>query len=258
MKKYLYLLLFITKLLFSEQIDMVSIYPSDPDIPPFQVAKTAVTQELFKEIMTYNRSVFSIDTHPVESVSWYEALVFCNLLSVSHNLEPVYIYHRKRDRSDAPLKDVYEWMAGWGGIASTRNALWDRITIDESANGYRLLHMDEWEYLYDRLSETIKNDIENYAWIYSNSENRTHPVGAKLPDNNGLYDFLGNVKEWLFEERGHLGERYFRYNTDEQESFYNSLGYKKFNYREFVSIPNDNGLRYVTRNSVVGFRIARN
>ena len=36
----------------------------------------------------------------------------------------------------------------------------------------------------------------DYAWYAKNSITRTQPVGQKLPNGYGLFDMLGNVREW--------------------------------------------------------------
>ena len=237
---------------------MVFIEAQNPDIAPFYVGKTPITQALFSEIMEYNQSSFKGDNLPAERVSWYEALVFCNLLSVAHGLEPVYIYHRRQNRTDPPTKDVYEWVAGWGGIPNNRVATWNMIEMDTEADGYRLLTSLEWDYLYNSLNSDIFENLEEYAWVYTNSDNTTHAVGQKRVDSNGLYDFLGNVKEWQYDEQGHISERYFRYSSEAQEAFYNSLGYKKFVFREFMYVMDQRGYTPVIRNSLIGLRVARN
>ena len=40
------------------------------------------------------------------------------------------------------------------------------------------------------------NDIDNVAWYWDNSGEKTHPVGTKAPNELGIYDMSGNVYEW--------------------------------------------------------------
>ena len=215
-------------------------------LPEFYVAQIPVTQDFFREVMGVNPAFFIGDSLPVESVSWYEAIVFCNKLSVLHNLEPVYSYEGDKD------------VNLWGRIPNHRVTTWTRINADSEANGYRLLSHLEWNYLYSFLKDELNEDIEEYAWIYTNSENKIHPVATKKQDSLGLFDFLGNVFEWRFEHSGNLTENYFIYNSPEQEEFFSRLGYKKFENRDFLTLRNHQGLYPVIKNSLVGFRIGRN
>jgi len=80
------------------------------------VSKYEVTQAQWKEVMGNNPSHFKGDDRPVEDISWYEAVEFCNKLSEMEGLEPCY--------------------SGSG----------DNIRCDFSADGYRLPTEAEWEY----------------------------------------------------------------------------------------------------------------
>jgi len=68
---------------------------------------------------------------------------------------------------------------------------------------YRLLSEAEWEYAARARTtspysfEGEESSLDEYAWYANNSENRTHPVGGKKPNDFGLYDMHGNVWEWV-------------------------------------------------------------
>ena len=86
-------------------LDMVDIPGTN-----FKMLKTEVTQELYKSIMGENPSYFQIGSKeyavtegenvkklPVESVSWYDAIYFCNKLSIKKGLTPVYAVDGETD-----------------------------------------------------------------------------------------------------------------------------------------------------------------
>lgn len=82
----------------------------------FYIGRYEVTQKQYEEVMGENPSNFKGDNLPVENVSWYDAIDFCNKLSQNEGLTPVY-------------------------TIDGDNVGWDR-----SANGYRLPTEAEWEY----------------------------------------------------------------------------------------------------------------
>jgi len=143
-----------------------------------------VTQQQYRSVLETNPSGFSpvgekkdivadLDTsrHPVEMVSWYEAIAFCNKLSELEGFPP---YYRR---------------AG------------DTVTVLDG-NGYRLPTEAEWEYACRAGTTTwysYGNDEASFgehAWHKQNSDLRTHPAGEKKPNAWGLYDMHGNVREW--------------------------------------------------------------
>ena len=149
---------------------------------PFYLGMTEVTQEQFKRVMGRNPSFFSAggegkhrvkgDTRrlPVETVSWDEAIEFCNKLSEREGLKSYY-QSGERDQS--------------GG------------------DGYRLPTEAEWEYACRAESMTRycfgddpAEGLSRYACYELNSQGRTDPVGQKRPNAFSLYDMHGNVSEW--------------------------------------------------------------
>jgi formylglycine-generating enzyme required for sulfatase activity len=133
---------------------------------------------------------------PVEMINWYEAIVFCNKLSLMENLNPVYRVDNSTNPDD------------WGDPPETiRHRAWD-VEMISGANGYRLPTEAEGEYAARGGGSSRgfafagNNNARIVSWFYDNSEFKSHEIGKKEPNELGLYDMSGNVMEWCWEWLG--------------------------------------------------------
>jgi formylglycine-generating enzyme required for sulfatase activity len=151
--------------------------PHSVQIDNFYMSKCLITQRDYQKIMGENPSNFDDDLNqPVESLSWFDAIQFCNAWSVKDGLEPVY------------------------RVINDDNGIEVDINFDQ--NGYRLPTEAEWEFACrgDSSSSFFWGDDESlakdYCWYDLNSQDKTVAVGTKKKNGYGLYDMAGNLWEW--------------------------------------------------------------
>jgi len=149
-------------------------------VSDYYIGKYEVTRKLWKDVMGHKLQGalrFGADKLPEQSVSWFDALEFCNRLSQRDGLAPAY-------RIDPVARTV----------------AWNR-----EADGYRLPTEAEWEYaarggkyspgyLYSG-----SNTPDDVGWHAGNSDLRSHPVGRKAGNELAIHDMSGNVAEWCWD-----------------------------------------------------------
>jgi formylglycine-generating enzyme required for sulfatase activity len=158
----------------------VNEYPvHEVSTPAFEIGKFEVTQTQFGKVMGHNPSSNKGANKPVERVSWFDAIRFCNKLSEREGLQPCYTM-------DAFLG----------------------YQCNFEASGYRLPTEAEWELASGKMQKEIPSTLlDGFAWHAGNSNNETRDIGQKRPNASGLYDIYGNVWEWC---QDYYAEDYFK------------------------------------------------
>lgn len=171
-------------------------YSSNPDERPehkvtlssFYISKNEVTNRQYNRFcrVTGKKEPKGADDQAVVNISWYDAVMYCNWLSTTENLDKSY--------------------------SITRDSNMFIVEFDPSASGYRLPTEAEWEYaakggnrskFYAYSGSNVPDDV---AWFINNAGNKQHPSGVKKPNELGIYDMTGNVMEWCYDW---YGEKYY-------------------------------------------------
>ncbi len=163
----------------------------------FAMSTTEVNWAQFERVMGYNPSYFPAilsgetlgewKSRPIDSVSWLEAVEFCNTLSIFEGYSPAYSING----------DVVVW--------------------NQDADGYRLPTEAEWEYACRAGTESplyngtfsmqasscyLEPNLLEIAWYCETAGGYPQDVGTLAPNNFGLYDMCGNLWEWVWDVQG--------------------------------------------------------
>lgn len=141
-------------------------------IKSFQVAKYPVTNQIY-DLIAYSEVTNETSNHlPKVDISWYDAILFCNMISRYFGLTEYY----------------------------SLNGNDSVVLLNPDSKGFRLPTEAEWQYACKAGSNSYQySDIDEIAWNKANSNNSAHNIGEKRPNEWGLYDTLGNVWEWCWD-----------------------------------------------------------
>jgi formylglycine-generating enzyme required for sulfatase activity len=208
----------------------------DVTLSGFWMGKYEVTQKEWEAVMGSNPSAAGHkgDNIPVEFVSWYDAVAYCNELSEIEGLTKAYVING------------------------------EEVTCNFSASGYRLPTEAEWEYAAkggankDTYRYSGGNTLDNVAWHMYNADAKPHPVGEKSPNSLGLYDMTGNAWEFCWDWIGD-------YESSSQENPKGADMGEKRVYRggcvgidlDYLELTYRGSVNPSNKSYVVGFRLAR-
>ena len=186
----------------------------EKEVFDIEVCKYPTTQKMWTEVMEDNPSEFKGENKPVDSVTWWQALEYCNKLSEKHGLEPVYDLS-KSEQGILMIKELGEEIV-YPDVANFKNTEGFRLPTEVewewfARGGQIAIEQGTFDYTYSG-----SNSINEVAWYAENSGGKkdtdsnyysggsTQDVGLKKPNQLGLYDCSGNVWEWCYDTNDYI------------------------------------------------------
>lgn len=167
-----------------EEVEIVNLY----------VSKFLVTQSLWVDLMKENPSHDKGENLPVERISWWKSLEYCNKLSEAYGFLPVYNLENGNLKINYLSGEIVE----------------PNIADFGKTEGFRLPTEVEWEWIAKGGDKTLgksltkycgSNNLDEVAWHWDNSFRKSHEVGKKAPNELGIYDMSGNIWEWCYDTK---------------------------------------------------------
>lgn len=207
----------------------------------YYISKYEVTQRQWREVMGTDSRSTGCDDCAVTAVTFYDAVAFCNQMSMRKGLEPVYTVNGTE------------------------------VSWNKQANGYRLPTECEWEFAAkgNRITAWYLGafgdwaELNKIAWCADNTQNYiTRPVGELLPNDRGMYDVLGNAAEWVWDwmsdntatnKSDYAGPTLGRFKIIKGGSIYSGGGGVYFSIRNLTELVDDGADLYSS-----GIRLSRN
>ena len=139
--------------------------------------------------------------YPAYYVSWYDAILYCNMRSSAEGLTPC--YHIYGDQILLPVTSGATYGSGGKPCGpGSADLNWNGVSHDPNADGYRLPTVAEWEQAASdghECSGADMADVGTVAWYLGNSDGKAHQVKTRDPNAKGIYDMSGNVWEWCWD-----------------------------------------------------------
>ncbi len=218
----------------------------------FEICATEVTVQQYQAFNSYkwfSRETAPTDDCPINVVKWPEALLYCDWLSAKHGLSSDQFCCPPGTPQESP-EERDQRLLGWGP---------DDDTSYYQHQGYRVCTSREWEFACRAGAKTrwyFGSDPVLFLkreWTYENSSVPnpngmlsavSRPVGRLLPNDFGLFDTLGNAREWAADGPAEVGKRYVLGGASRAES-------------QYTEILIDEHTPTNTEFNSLGFRIAR-
>lgn len=201
-------------------IDVSPKKGNDVSVPEnsYYISKYKVTVKEWKEYISVNRLKFNWDyyldennlsvnddSYPMTSLTWLDAIMFCNWKSENEKRRPVYQFKK--------INYDFSW-------AYSQDSIMPIVKIDKNANGYRLPTEIEWEFAAKGGEVGMKNkwwknvDIRSIGWFHENT-NKLQKVAQLNQNPLGLYDVIGNAYEWVWTDPNRSLEGFLK-NTESE------------------------------------------